>query len=334
MTKDAPNGIAMVLAEAEQGASIVTANKRSSRGLLEAYARMRHEREETVWRTPDIVSWDGFVLRMWNDLLYSGAGPKAILLNGAQERRLWEQGVGPDCGALLNPAATAENAGEAWRLAKQYTIPLDGPLYKARVESAAFAKWAARFEAECRSGGWMDSASLCDVLSACVGSGQLAIRRKIVLVGFDHLTPQQKTLLSAMRVAGTEIQNAEQNNSPEAEACAVSAPDRDGEIRAAATWARRKLEADPAAKIGIVVPSLEPLRARLESIFLTTMHPEQMPAGAPRRNRAFEISLGTALAEHPVVATALLCIRLAWGGLSLAEAGLLLRSPFLAGADS
>ncbi len=334
MTKDAFGGIATVLAAAEQGASIITANKRSARTLLDAYARMRHQREETVWRTPDIVSWDGFVLRMWNDLLYSGAGPRAILLNGSQERRLWEQVVGPDCGALLNPAATAENAAEAWRLSKQYAIPLDGALYKARAESAAFASWAAQFETECRRGGWLDSASVCDVLSASARAGQLAIRRKIVLVGFDHFTPQQQTLLGGMRDAGADIQSVEQVGSEEAEACVVTAPDQDEEIRAAATWARRKLETDPAAKIGIVVPSLEPLRARLESIFLATMHPEQLPAGAPRRNRAFEISLGAPLAEQPLVAAALLCITLASSGLSLEEAGSLLRSPFLAGADT
>jgi probable DNA repair protein len=334
MTKNAPGGIATVLAAAEQGATVLTANKRSSRTLLDAYARNRHERGETAWRTPDIVSWDGFVLRMWNDLLYSGVGPKAILLNGSQERRLWEQVVGPDCGALLNPGATAENAAEAWRVAKQYAVPLDSPLYKARAESAAFAKWAAKFEGECRRGGWLDSASLCSVLLDYLGTGQLATRRKMVLVGFDHFTPQQEALLNALRDAGAELQSVERLSSTEAAACVVAAPGEDEEIRAAATWARRKLEADPAAKIGIVVPSLEPLRKRVESIFLATMHPEQLPAGAVQRRRAFEISLGVPLAEHPVVATALVILKLASVGLSLAETGSLLRSPFLAGADS
>jgi ATP-dependent helicase/nuclease subunit B len=334
MTKSAPGGIATVLAAAEEGATIITANKRSSRTLLDAYARNRHERGDKAWRTPDIVSWEGFVLRMWNDLLYSGSGPKAILLNDSQERHLWQQAVGPDCGALLNPGATAENAAEAWRLLKQYEIPLDTPLYKARPESAGFARWAASFEADCRRAGWLDSASLCTVLFEAVCNGHLATRRKMMLVGFDQLTPQQNALLNALREAGADLQAVERLGSAATTAFVVSVPEQDEEIRAAATWARRKLEADPAAKIGIVVPSLEPLRRRIESIFLATMHPEQLPAGAAHRSRAFEISLGVQLAEHPAIATALLILKLSSSGLSLAEAGSLLRSPFLAGADS
>lgn len=334
MTKNASGGIATVLAEAEQGVTIITANKRSSRTLLDAYARSRQKRGDKAWRTPDIVSWDGFVLRMWSDLLYSGAGPNAILLNGSQERRLWEQVVGPDCGALLNPAATTENAAEAWRLSKQYAVPLGSPLYKARGESVAFAKWAAKFEADCRRAGWLDSASLCGILLDYLGDGQLAIRRKTMLVGFDHFTPLQEALLDGLREAGTDLQSVERLSSTEATACVVAASDEDEEIRAAATWARRRLEADPAARIGIVVPSLEPLLRPLESVFLATMHPEQLPAPAVHRSRAFEISLGVSLSEHPVIATALLILKLASSGLSLAEAGSLLRSPFLAGADS
>jgi ATP-dependent helicase/nuclease subunit B len=334
MTSSASDGIATVLAAAEQGATILTANKRSSRTLLDAFARKKHAQDERAWRTPDIVSWDGFVLRMWNDLFYSGAGPGAILLNDSQERRLWEQAVGPDCAALLNPGATAEKAAEAWRLLAQYAIPLESPLYKAQAESAAFAEWAAKFEGECRRGGWVDSASLGSVLLAYVGTGQFAIRRRMMLVGFDHLTPQQQALLNALRDAGADIQRVEQLSPAEAAACVVAASDEDEEIRAAATWARRKLEADPAAKIGVVVPSLEPVRRRIQSIFLATMHPEQVPAGAMQSSRAFEISLGVPLAGHPLVATALLVLKLASSGLSLTETGSLLRSPFLAGAET
>jgi ATP-dependent helicase/nuclease subunit B len=333
MTTTVPGGTAAVLAAAEQGATIITANNRSARGLLDAYDRLQRERGAAAWRTPDIVSWNGFILRLWNEALYSGC-TSHVLLNGAQQRRMWQQIVSSENNSWLNPAAAADNAEHAWDTAMQYSVPLENPLYNSRAETRAFAKWAALFKQECRRNGWLDRASLPDALLSHIRAGRLRSCKRIVLVGFDQTTPQQQSLLNALLETGARCEYVEQLNAAEGAACVLDAEDADAEIRAAAAWARRKLESNPDISIAIVVPSLESLRTRIETIFLATLHPEQLPAGSPNRRRAFELSIGVSLAEYPVIAAALLVLKLSTCGLSLQETGVLLRSPFLAGADT
>ena len=330
-----PNGFALsdALAAAEHGATILTANKRSSRTLLQAYDRRQSEKAR-VWATPDILSWDGFVLRCWNELVYSGS-TSLTLLNAAQERALWAQIVGSHGAAaeLLNPSATAENAQRAWRLAMAYRVPLDLPVYQARPETAALASWAEAFATACRRASWIDEASMADVVPGEVLAGRITSRRRLVLVGFDQITPQQRELVEAFVSRGAECAELERLRNVAGEACVVAAADTSSEIKAAASWARYKLESSPEARIGVIVPDLDAVRSKLESVFRAALQPNLIPAGAPPKREAFEISLGRPLIEYSIINTAFLVLRLAARGLTLAEAGALLRSPFLPGAE-
>ncbi len=322
-----------VLQAAERGATILTANSRSARAILRAYDKRQHERGLAAWRTSDVLSWGGFLLRLWNEALYSGLTGGLVVLNSAQERRLWESVVEADGRQLLNPAATATNAQAAWELAKEYCVPTGGAMYQVSPEAATFAEWAAKFESECKAKGWLAPAALSDVLLTHVRAGRLWVK-KLVLVGFDEFTPQQKALLDALVAAGAECGSAESEAGDAGHVCRVSTADSDAEIRAAAMWARERLETNPEAGIAVLVPSLQSVRARLESIFLATLHPEQLVAGKPGRARAFEISLGVPLCDTPIVSAALLILRLCLGTVSLAEAGVILRSPFMAGGEA
>ena len=110
--------------------------------------------------------------------------------------------------------------------------------------------------------------------------------------------------------------------------------DVEQEIEYAAQWARKRLIKDPTAHIGVVVPQLSSLRQKVERTFLYELQYNTFlkPDAADQR-RAFEISLGTPLSDHPLVSTALLVLRLACGKIELPDIGSLLRSPFLGGAS-
>jgi exodeoxyribonuclease-5 len=81
------------------------------------------------------------------------------------------------------------------------------------------------------------------------------------------------------------------------------------------------------------VPGLEQKRARVHRIFANVMQPAQalepVPGSVP-----FNLSLGKPLADYPLVNDALLLLRLASGYLPFTAASRLLRSPFLAHADT
>ena len=77
----------------------------------------------------------------------------------------------------------------------------------------------------------------------------------------------------------------------------------------------------------MVVRGLAAQSAAVERIFDDILHPGLDFARAGNR-RAFHVSTGVLAADAPMISAALLALRL-HSGMSLAEAGMLLRSPFL-----
>jgi ATP-dependent helicase/nuclease subunit B len=99
--------------------------------------------------------------------------------------------------------------------------------------------------------------------------------------------------------------------------------DSSDEIRSAAAWARHLLESDPTTQIGIIVmPDLTRLRSAVGRIFRQAL------------DRAVHLSVGPPLADYPLVRAALLMLEFAQGAVPLSRVGMLLRSPFLGGAEA
>ena len=117
------------------------------------------------------------------------------------------------------------------------------------------------------------------------------------------------------------------------DAFASSSPRRRDEVGAAARWARGRLEADPVARIGVVVPDLAQSRSRVHRAFASTLRPDHLVA-REAAVQPFNVSLGSPLADHPIVADALLVLELAGGATPFENASRVVRSPFIAGAES
>ena len=66
------------------------------------------EKNLSVWEAPDILPFDAFVERLWEDALYSELGEKLpLLLTPAQEQHLWEEILGKS-ELLIVPQAAAQ----------------------------------------------------------------------------------------------------------------------------------------------------------------------------------------------------------------------------------
>jgi probable DNA repair protein len=73
------------------------------------------------------------------------------------------------------------------------------------------------------------------------------------------------------------------------------------------------------------------LRVKADRVFREILHPG---IELDDRERSYHLSLGPALDEYPLVRSALLMLEFSFGPLTLPRAGMLLRSPFLAGAET
>jgi probable DNA repair protein len=304
----------------ESGATVITASGRLARVLAREFHGIQTDRGHRVWNRPDILPSEAFLERAWRDWLWRGAnGDAPVLLNALQEQALWERIIreSPDGALLLQIPETARQAARTWQLLAAYRLAVDGS-FEASEDSAAFAAWSREFRELCRTGGWLERARLSDFLRQRIASGELTPPPLVYVAGFDEMTAQQTAFFDALG-ARRAIDGADHSAAAERR----KLRDSSDEIRNAAAWARHLLESDPKAQIGvIVVPDLARSRGTVERIFQQAL------------DRAFHLSIGPPLSDYPVVRAALLMLEFALGALPLTRVGMLLRSPFLVGAES
>jgi probable DNA repair protein len=283
----------------------VTANTRLARRLLREFDRECLSEGIAFWETPDILNWNAWLARSWNEAVYAGRA-ELLLLSPSQELVLWELSIrASSAGAeLLNPAGTARAAAQAWQILHDWRIPRDEAAFSEIPDTAAFFEWMRSFQQSLNTRGFITAAQLPGALL------QIGFDRPPVFAGFDELTPVQRSFFDGAEEFDLPVPVRRSSR-------CTALPDSEQEIRSSAVWARRHLETDPAARIGVVFPELSPRRLAVSRIYEEVL-------GTPS---AFHISAPAALAGIPLIAAALLALKLC-RGLSLAEAGALLRSPY------
>ncbi|TCV90464.1 PD-(D/E)XK nuclease family protein [Sulfurirhabdus autotrophica] len=325
----------------ESGATILTANRRLARFLKSQFDTVQQSRGRMAWHSPDILPWSSWIERSWEVMANQrsmGAGfQTGVLLNAIQEKSLWENIVAEYSNAesrLLQVPATAKNAAAAWQLMQAWhlKLPVDQALSSADVQ--VFSGWAKKFKEVCVKQGWLDHARLPDLVEDGYKAGKIALPGRLVLAGFDELTPQQRQLLATLQVLGCQCTELE----PEAnnkEAVRTRFTDAAAEISAAAVWVRDLLEKNTGETIGIVVPDLSALQEAITHRFDDILQPQLvLPKPADKIKRPYNMSMGNGLIDFPIIHGALLVLELLEGKLSLEKMGILLRTAFIAGAES
>lgn len=314
----------------DNGAVLVTGNRRLARALQDDHARHQQAAGRHAWATPAILPWGAWLISLWQGG-HAERSPR-ILLDATHTRLVWERviresGIGE---GLLGIGSTAAQVAEAWQLARDWEIGIPAPDEPVGDDARAFGRWARRFEQQCGRHGWLDEARLPAALAERIQRDQLVLPISVILAGFDELAPQQQRLLDAMTRAGvTVIQHDPVARNQSAERLTLA--DEAGELAQAAAWARACLQADPTARIGVVIGDLASQRRRVMRVFADIFHPGRVLPGQPHTVRAFNVSLGPPLASYPLVRGAFNILQLMAGVIDGNELGTLLRSPYLEG---
>ncbi len=327
---------AEVLAALQAGATVVTSGERLARALRLAHGEARHAAGARVWERPEVLTYGAFI-----ETLYAAAADAALSRGRPLPRRIssaaaegrWEEAVrASDAGnALLQPAATAREAARSWELAVAYRLPLER-VADGDEDARAFAGWSAHFTAASRVQGWLEDARLTDWLATQAREHALRLPARLLFTGFDEFTPQQRELMQSLRAAGSTVDVLETGAVAASGACHRAEDDAEAEMRAAAAWARAHLEREPAACIGIVARDLADCRAALARALDDALCPAA--AAGEALPRPYDLSLGLPLDSYPVVHAALAALELLGRRTAFTRVSQLLRSPFLAGAES
>src|SRR5712691_3383452 len=297
---------------------VVTPNSRLSRVLTSEFDSFQVAKGLTVWEAPDILPFGAFVERLWEDALYSELGDKLpLLLTPAQEQQLWEQILeGSDL--LILPQAAAQ-CREAWRLLHQWRVEAG----RGNEDHSAFSEWVKQYKKETLDD--IDAARLPDLVAGLLD--KLKKPKLLVAYAFDIVPPQTAEFLRHFEFVEVK---------PEAVpgfSFRTSFASAKEELETAAKWARARLE-EGRARIGVVVPRLETRRKEVVRVFSRVMRPGYHLPGAEKAPLPFNVSLGEPLSNYPLVDMALLLLEFSSGVIPFERASRLIRSPFLAGAES
>ena len=309
------------------GATVLTVNKRLARHLLQGYDQAQAASGLTVWPAAQILSLDAWILRQFHKL-----DSAATLLSDPQSQYLWEEIVAADAAAvgrdLLQRAQTAGRAREAHRLLTAYLADIRES--EAEEDHLAFLRWRRQWEARRRAGNYLDRADLLPIVTAAIAGGTCQAPSRLILAGFDDLTPAARSLCAAIEQHGGSIERWDPLPFPAASAVRQHAADMAEEVRWCARWVRWQLERNPGARIGVVVPNLSEYQGLLERTFRAELTPSDC-LSLEDGPGTVAFSLGTPLASEGVVVAALRLLAVQ-DSLSLDEMSWLLRSPYLGGS--
>ena len=276
-----------------------------------------------VWESPDILPRGAWLERLWQDCAYRDPFDTPVLLSAVQEEALWEQSIAASSATdvLLDLPATVSAALQAWSLVQAWDARCEAAEFRGLHDPEAFLGWMQAVERKLRENGWIGASQLPRALLDRITAGTV-VPGVIFHAGFDELSPADRRLLDACHAqawnAGSAIVEQVQTR--------LALRDSAEELTCAATWARRKLEAHPEARIGVIVRGLAGLSAVTGRIFDDIFHGRlDFAQGA---TAAFHISAGAPSSEVPLITEALLVLGMV-SGIRIGEAGMLLRSPFL-----
>ena len=317
------------------GTTVVTPNRRLARSLVALYDREARAGGRAVWPAATALPWDAWLKTLWRDALAAGVVPaNARLRTPPQAAHAWSRIVSAQATQFIDPRGAAILAADAWTLVHAWGA--GGASWRAwegddtADDCAAFARWANRYAHELADGGAIDLAELPDRICDWAGAIPSLRGAELVMAGFTEFAPQQERLLAAISAAGATV--TREDTLPGAGgriARARGASPRD-EVARALAWARARALADPDAVIAIVVEDLAARRDEIRALADEILCPDLQWPGAEDAARPYNLSLGTALSDVPLVAAALDLLGWAEHSLPLGRAAALLRSPWIA----
>src|SRR5947199_1366510 len=302
--------------------TVVTPNRRLAQALTAEFDAFQIGKGLSVWEAADILPLRAFVERLWEDALYSELGDKLpLLLTPAQEQLLWQEVIassreGKD---LLFTETAAAHCRDAWGLLHQWRIGAA----RGNEDHSAFSEWARQYQKETL--GDVDSARLPDLVAGLLD--KLKKPKLLVAYAFDLLPPQTAEFLQHFEFVEVKPEVVQGSSSRTSFASAKE------ELETAAKWARARLE-EGRARIGVVVPRLETRRKEVVRVFSRVLRPGHHLPGAQKAPLPFNVSLGEPLSNYALVDAALGLLGLSFPQVEFERASGLIRSPFLAGAES
>jgi len=299
----------------------ITANSRLSRFLKQQLLADQWQ-GKTVVKTPEVMTWSQWWMQWQQAILLRGELPLEELphktLSAFEAQLVWEQLLEeklqqqPEL-ALLNQTATAKQLYQAWCFfAEYFPAPVFDDIFITE-EVRLFLDLKTAYLAELEKHHWVDAVlQQQQQLAHLKTIGHLP--ESFQLHGFDELSPFMKQWIKIVEAHGSEVYQVNDDSQATAKQQRLySALNPQDEIQQIALWCAEQLkqqsETKPlhAIRIAIVAPNLAEVQQSLSWTLDEVLYQQfgQALPLKPARHTLYNISLGTPLAQTPIVKNAL-----------------------------
>lgn len=322
-----------VLPLLERQALILTPNRRLSAKVLAAYGQHQGQ-NQGAWPTPRVVSMDGWLQQLWENHLFSHPDRAAVsVLSSRQELILWEQLIAddPESSPLLKPSGIAQQCQQALSALELWQLRLDSDAYQQwQNQPDLFACWCATFRAKCQASNVISKGQMLERLLTALQQQQIPAEAEIQLLGFQDIPPLQQQILESATDKLVTVDPPARNRN----IATLALRQSDEELEVAAQWAAQLQQYNSDLSIGVVIPDLHQRRNQVERVFRRYLQSDYLSLEQTPDKPPFNLSIGSSLAESPIIQCALNLLELAYQKLSYEQLYPLLHHPNLPGFET
>jgi ATP-dependent helicase/nuclease subunit B len=292
------------------GATLIVPSAQRQAAIRAAWGAQQRDLDLAVWATPRVFTFNQFCEQLLKGQWAAANLPDRLLPPGAEWASLREArrdaGGAAEAKAILTSIRTLDD----WCIARTARALGDSPEAQLLVESLAALERVSQSQGRQPLRAWL---------------GDLKPPGETLLAAGFGVQP--KSQLDIFEQLGASVALPEASATQVAVATAQNDED---ELELIAAWCRTHLEQDPTRRLLIVDAKLRQRRRLYDRILSQTLTPSQWLNESPRAaSTAFAIEGGHPLAEFPIIAHALLTLRLLTGRLRFDEVVHWLRLPFL-----
>ncbi|MDZ4213047.1 MAG: DNA helicase, partial [Methylotenera sp.] len=314
---------------------IICPSARLARSIQNDIAQQHIQAGEAQWLSPTVLTltqWLEAVIEAELLTNQNAAQMPPYALSSFNEQLLWEDVITQSLkkntfGELFDVSGLASAAMEANRYTVAWNLHI--PRELAAEESRQFIQWQWAFRQRCTQLNALENVRFIDWQLDCIAQSTAALPAQIAFAGFDQTAPQEKRLREVLLARAVQVEDYATICVEPAQTQHISLENQEAECRAAVAWAQHMLEANPNAKLAIVSPRLSDIRNQLADLLDDGFYPASVRPGMAEMPRHYNFSLGTPLAQQPIIQAALNLIRLLSAyQLQQADVSHVLLSPF------
>ncbi len=293
---------------------ILCPSPRLARSIQNDITRLQLQAGQQQRQSAPVLTLSQWLDNVIEEALLSGeiAEPHA-LLSPFNEQLLWEEVITQslqknDFGELFDVTGLASAAIEANRYMVAWKLHV--PREHQAEESRQFMQWRRAFQQRCSQLNVLESVRYMDWQLDCLARNAGLLPARIEFAGFDQTAPQEQRLREILMKHGVQVTEYVTTQAEPAQTQHVNLENQEAECRAAVAWVKQHLDENPNAKLAIITPLLNETRNQLADLLDDVFYPASVRPGLAESACCYNFSLGTPLAQQPIIQAALNMLRL------------------------